>query len=60
MNTELQKAIFNHMVGNKDSQLVNNTVEKFRQYIYTPDGNYCFGGEVIAYFITELNKLLKV
>jgi hypothetical protein len=59
MNSELQKAIFNHMIGNKDSQLVNNTVKKFSQYIYTPDGEHCFGGEIVANFITELNKLLK-
>lgn len=59
MNTELQKEIFNHMVGNKDYQLVNNTVDKFRQYIYTPEGNYCFGGERVANFIKEVNKLLN-
>lgn len=60
MNIELQKAIFSHMIGNNDFQLVNNTVDKFRQYIYTSDGrDYCFGGEMVLNFIKEVNKLLK-
>lgn len=59
MNTELQKAIFNYMVGSKDFQLVNNTMGKFNQYIYTPDGDYCFGGEQVANFIKGIDKLLN-
>ena len=59
MNTELQKEIFDHMAGNKDFQLVNNTVEKFRQYIYTPEGNFCYGGEKVHDFICAIDKLLR-
>jgi hypothetical protein len=59
MNTQLKKEIFNQMNGNTDFQLVNNTVDKFRQYIYTPDGKYCIGGESVYNFIKELSYLLK-
>jgi hypothetical protein len=59
MNTELQKAIFDHMIGNKEFQLVNNTLEKFRQYIFTPEGEFCIGGKQVANFIEGLDKLLR-
>jgi hypothetical protein len=59
MNTELQKAIFNHMVGNKDFQLINNTVDKFKQYIYTLGGHYCLGGKEVADFIKDVDILLN-
>lgn len=61
MNIELTKAIVNHMLENiKDFQLTNNTIEKFRQYIYTPEGSYCYGGEQVSEFITQFNKLCKI
>lgn len=59
MNTELQKAIFDYMCGNKDFQSVNAAMKEFRQYIYTPNGAYCFGGEQVAKFITEIDKVLN-
>jgi len=59
MNTQLQKAIFDYMIGSKDFQLVNKTMNKFRMYIYTPKGEYCIGGEQVANFIKGLDKLLK-
>jgi hypothetical protein len=59
MNKELKKAVFEFMNDNNDFQLVNSTIGKFRQYIYTEEGNYCFGGEQVVNFIIELNELLK-
>jgi hypothetical protein len=59
MNTELQKAIFNYMVGNKEFQLINKTTGKFRQYIYTPEGEFCIGGKQVANFIEGIDKLLR-
>jgi len=60
MNTELKEAIIKHMIGNKDFQLVNNTFKKFRQYIYNPDGSYCFGGQAVYNFITAFDSLLRM
>ena len=58
MNLQLKKAIFNFMIDNsKVFNLVNHTKEHFRQYIYTPDGNYCFGGEEVSNFISSIDKL---
>lgn len=57
MNLELKKAIFNNMLENAtDFQLVNNTVERFRQYIYTPAGEYRIGGQKVADFIKLMDK----
>ena len=60
MLTELKNAILFHMIGNSDFQLVNSTVQKFRQYIYTPEGNFCIGGEKVHDFIVAVDKLLKM
>ena len=58
MNLQLKVAIFNYMIeNNAESQLVNTTIEHFKQYIYTPDGNYCFGGEEVSNFIIVIDKL---
>lgn len=60
MNTELKKVIVNFMLDNeKEFQLVNATIDKFRQYIYTPEGEYCIGGKEVSDFIVTFNKLLK-
>lgn len=59
MNTELQKAIFDFMCGNKDFQTVNATMKEFRQYIYKPDGSYCIGGEQVSKFVIEIDKVLN-
>jgi len=58
MNLELKKAIFLYMAENQNEfQLVNKTAEKFRQYIYTPEGEYCIGGKEVHDFIVAVNKL---
>lgn len=60
MLPELKKAITDSMFENiNDFQLVNNTVNEFRQYIYTPAGEYCVGGKRVSEFITSFDKLLK-
>lgn len=60
MNLELKKAILLYMLENQNEfQLVNNTVEKFRQYIYTPEGEYCIGGKKVAEFVSASDKLIK-
>lgn len=59
MNKELKKAILNWLIDNeKEFQLINRASEHFRQYIYTPDGNYCIGGKEVHDFIVEAEKLL--
>ena len=61
MNTELKKAIVNFMFDNsKDFQLINNTNQEFRPYIYDSKGNYLIGGENVANFIKETEKLIKL
>ncbi len=60
MNIELKKAIIIWMFDNANEfQLLNATTNEFRQYIYTPDGNYCIGGEVVADFIRVAEKIVK-
>lgn len=59
MNLELKKAIFAYMCDNaKYSQLVNQTIEHFRQYIYLPSGEYCIGGETVSEFIDLIYKTI--
>lgn len=61
MNTELKKAIVNFMFDNsKDFQLINNTNQEFRPYIYDSKGSYLIGGENVANFIKETEKLIKL
>lgn len=60
MNTELKKAIIAFMFDNTNEfQLLNATTNEFRQYIYTPDGNYCIGGERVSEFIRVAEKIVK-
>ena len=59
MYLELKKAIIDWLIENKNVwQRSSACREAFRQYIYTPDGNYCIGGEVVSVFISEADKLL--
>ena len=60
MLIELKKAIFDYISGNAYYQIVNNTVKKFRQYIYTPEGEFCIGGKKVHDFIVEVDKLLRL
>lgn len=60
MNKELKIAIVNFMFENdKVFQLTNTTTKQFRQYIYTPDGEYCFGGENVSEFIDMTYGLIN-
>ncbi len=57
---ELKKAILNYILDNSDEfQLINSTVNKFREYIYDSKGEFLFGGEKIHDFILESIKLLN-
>ena len=61
MRKDLKQAIIAYMFENdKEFQLVNKTTEKFRQYIYTPEGNYCFGGEEVSNFINAVDDLIQL
>ena len=58
MNIQLKKEIFLYMIENHNEfQLVNSTVKKFKQYIYTENGEFCIGGEEVHDFILQVNKL---
>lgn len=60
MLIELKKAIIAYMIENiNDFQLVNQTVNEFRQYIYLPSGEYCIGGEIVSKFISSFYNLIK-
>ena len=57
MLLELKKAIFSYMCENsKNFQLVNATTQHFRQYIFTPEGEYCIGGREVSNFISLIEK----
>jgi len=59
MKKELKQAIVNHIFENStDFQLVNNTTDKFRAYIYDSTGNYLIGGEDVYKFIQAAIDLL--
>lgn len=59
MKKELKQAIINFIFDNeKDFQLVNNAVNKFRNYIYDDRGNFLIGGEEIRDFIKKAIDLL--
>lgn len=59
MNLQLKKAIFNWMIDNSNEfQLVNETKKEFRQYIYNPNGEYCYGGEDVSNFIDSVYKIV--
>ena len=52
MNKELKRAIINFILDNeKEFQITNVTIEKFRNYIYDSSGSYLIGGEDVRYFI---------
>jgi len=59
MKKELKKAIVNYIFDNeKDFQLVNNTTDKFRAYIYDSKGEYLIGGDDVKDFINQAIELL--
>ena len=60
MNIELKKEIITYILENIDEfQLVNATIENFREYIYNPEGNYLMGGQEVSEFIRDACKLLS-
>ena len=60
MKKELKKAIIDFIFEKeKEFQLHNSTIEKFRPYIYDANGNYLIGGEDVANFISKAIKLLQ-
>ena len=60
MNNELKKAIINYIFDNIDLfQLTNNAIENFREYIYNSEGGYLIGGEEVADFIRDAEKLIE-
>ena len=60
METELKKKIIDSIFENaNDFQLVNNTIDNFRSYIYYRDGSYLIGGEAVAEFIKKAIELIK-
>lgn len=59
MKKELKQAIINFIFENeKDFQIINNTTEKFRLYIYDNSGEYLIGGEDVRDFIKNAIQLL--
>lgn len=60
MNIQLKKAIVDFMFENRlDFQIINNTHEHFREYIYTIKGEYLIGGREVSEFIHMADKLIK-
>ena len=60
MKKELKKAIIDFISEKeKEFQLHNATIEKFRPYIYDSNGNYLIGGEDVANFISKAIKILQ-
>lgn len=58
MNKELKKVIINYIFDNeKQFNLTNATIEKFRPYIYDSTGNYLIGGADVSQFIEHSIKL---
>lgn len=59
MKKELKQAIINFIFDNeKKFQIVNNTVDNFRAYIYDSNGEYLIGGEDVGNFIKNAIKLI--
>lgn len=55
----LKKSIILYILENiNEFQLVNATIENFREYIYDDKGNYLMGGQEISDFIRDACKLL--
>lgn len=59
MQYELKKAIIEYIFDTRnDFQLHNNTIDKFRLYIYDDKGEYLIGGARVAEFIREAIDLI--
>lgn len=59
MKTELKKAIMDFIFEKeKEFQINNVVIKKFRPYIYDTDGNYLIGGKDVSEFIDNAIKLI--
>lgn len=59
MRNELKLAIVEYLLLNENKwQRVNSCVKEFRPYIYNDKGGYLIGGEEVAQFISDADKLL--
>lgn len=55
---ELKDQIIKYVQDNKDEfQLVNSTIEHFKEYIYDSKGEYLFGGDLISKWISKFISL---
>lgn len=60
MQIELKKAIVEHVFNNVDDfGIINNTVDKFRAYIYDSEGEYLIGGREVSEFIKQAIDLVR-
>ena len=56
----LKKSIITYILENIDEfQLVNSTIDNFREYIYDTKWNYLIGGQEVSNFIRDSCKLLS-
>lgn len=59
MNKDLKEVIILHIFANlKEFNLNNAVIEKFRYYIYDPEGAYLIGGKEVSEFINNAIKLI--
>ena len=59
MYKELKKQIILWLLEHENEwQRVNACIDEFRNYIYSDNGNYLIGGENVANFISNVDKLL--
>lgn len=55
---QLKNKIIAYVQENQnDFQLVNNTINHFKEYIYDDSGEYLIGGELISLFIKKFINL---
>ena len=59
MKPQLKKAIIDFIFEReKDFQINNAVIQKFKPYINDPDGNFLIGGDEVYEFIKDAIKLI--
>ena len=59
MDKDLKREIVEWLLDNENCwQRASMCKEVFRPYIYAPNGNYLIGGEDVANFINNIDKVL--
>ena len=59
ISPELRKAIAEYLIENTDSfQILCECMEHFRPYIFDNNGGYAIGGETVADFIRDCERVL--